>query len=339
MNPDSSAQTVPLVLPANQPPDRFYRGGRQIAEFRGVPWNGGRVPEDWVASTTTLAGQSELGLSRLPSGALLVDEIRTDPESWLGKSHLDRFGLDTMLLVKLLDAGERLPIHLHPDAAFAGRHLHRSHGKAEAWYILRPGEVYLGLKRDVTADELGELVHSQDTGAMLGLLHSRHVGRGQTVFVPPGVLHAIGPGTLVVEVQEPEDLSILLEWKGFELDGETEGHLGLGFPTALGAAELHAWPDDVLSTVVRRPGPDDDLLPPAAAPFFRLDKVAVPGSTRLPRGFAVLVVIDGHVVLHGGHANLELPKGSTVVVPFAAGELGLAGEGEILLCRPPEAGR
>lgn len=335
MNQESSAR-VPLVLSANQPPDRFYRGGRQIAEFRGIPWNGGRVPEDWVASTTTLAGETQLGLSRLPSGRLLIDEIRSDPEAWLGKSHLDRFGADTMLLVKLLDAGQRLPVHLHPDAAFADQHLHHSHGKAEAWYILRPGEVYLGLKRDVSPEELRELVRRQDTGAMLELLHSRPVERGDTVFVPPGTLHSIGDGTLVVEVQEPEDLSILLEWKGFELDGEAEGHLGLGFERALGAADLHGWSDERLSTVILRPGPDDGLLPPEAAQFFRLDKVAARDSVRLPRGFAVLVVTDGDVVLRGDD-DLELPTGSTVVVPFAAGEIELAGKGEVLVCRPPEA--
>ncbi|WP_231560250.1 hypothetical protein [Microbacterium hominis] len=39
-------------------------------------------------------------------------------------------------LVKLLDAGQRLPVHAHPDDAFAAAHLGRAHGKAEAWYIL-----------------------------------------------------------------------------------------------------------------------------------------------------------------------------------------------------------
>lgn len=338
MSQENATRAVPVVLPANQPPDRFYRGGQQIAEFRGVPWNGGRVPEDWIASTTTLAGHSQLGLSRLPNGALLVDAITADPQAWLGDRHLERFGVDTKLLVKLLDAGERLPIHLHPDAEFAGRHLHRRHGKAEAWYILRPGEVHLGLKRDVPMDELQDLVRSQDTQAMLDLLHARQVEPGDTVFVPPGVLHAIGAGTLLAEVQEPEDLSILLEWKGFELDGEADGHLGLGFPTALGAAELHAWPDEVVSTVVQRPGPDGDLLPSAAARFFHLDKAVVAGTERLAPGFAVLVVTDGDLVLRSDDGELVLPTGSTAVVPFAAGELVVTGVGEILVFRPPAVG-
>ena len=57
--------TEPILLPANQPADRFYRGGAKIAALRQVPYLGGNVPEDWVGSTTTLFGESDLGLTRL----------------------------------------------------------------------------------------------------------------------------------------------------------------------------------------------------------------------------------------------------------------------------------
>ena len=57
------------------------------------------------------------------------------------------------------------------------------------------------------------------------------------VLVPAGRLHAIGEGVLLLELQEPEDLSILLEWGGFALDGERDGHLGLGFDLALSAVD------------------------------------------------------------------------------------------------------
>jgi mannose-6-phosphate isomerase len=196
--------------------------------------------------------------------------------------------------------------------------------------------VHLGLKRDVAQDDLLELVRSQDIESMLDLLHTREVGPGDTVFVPPGTLHAIGAGTLLAEVQEPEDLSILLDWRDFELDGEADGHLGLGFPTAIGAARLEAWSDEVVSTMIKSAGSDTRLLPDAAAQFFRLDKVVVTDTERMPAGFAVLIVIAGNVLVHSDGADLELPSGSTVVVPFAAGELTVTGSGEILLFRPPE---
>ena len=104
-----------IELPANQLP-RFYRGGARIAAFRGLESVDDQAPEDWVASTTVVHGDSQFGLSRLPDGGRLRDAIEADPEAFLGHAHVERFGADPALLVKLLDAGERLPLHLHPDA-------------------------------------------------------------------------------------------------------------------------------------------------------------------------------------------------------------------------------
>ena len=141
-----------VELSSNRPPERFYRGGARIAAFRGEPGPAPeREPEDWVASTTTLFGEQALGLSALPDGRLLAEAVVKNPVAWLGQAHVDAFGADTRLLVKLLDAGQRLPVHAHPHVSFASEHLGRAHGKAEAWYILSRGFVYLGLREDERA--------------------------------------------------------------------------------------------------------------------------------------------------------------------------------------------
>ena len=131
----------PVLLPPNGVP-RFYRGGPAITALRGVRFEGDRVPEEWIGSTASVFGEGELGLSRLPDGTLLRDAIRAAPEDYLGPAHVARFGPDPALLVKLLDAGERLPVHVHPDGAFAGEHLGTRFGKTEAWIVVgadRPG--------------------------------------------------------------------------------------------------------------------------------------------------------------------------------------------------------
>jgi mannose-6-phosphate isomerase len=173
-----------ILLPSNRPPDRFYRGGRKITEFRREPLAGDREPEDWIASTTTLAGEESLGLSTLADGRSLKGAIEAEPEAWLGAAHVKLFGADSRLLVKLLDAGQRLPVHAHPHGSFAAVHLRRAHGKAEAWYIVDGGEVYAGLKQDVTVDELKSLVMRQDVDTLLGLLHRIEVIPGDVVYVP-----------------------------------------------------------------------------------------------------------------------------------------------------------
>ena len=322
-----------IVLPSNRPPNRFYQGGRKITDFRGEPPEGDHEPEDWVASTTTLAGEESLGLSALPDGQSVKAAIEEDSDAWLGASHVERFGADARLLVKLLDAGQRLPVHAHPDGAFAAEHLSRAHGKAEAWFMIDGGEIYLGLKHDVIEDELKSLVMSQDTENMLGLLHRVEVHPGDIVYVPPGVLHAPGAGVFLVELQEPEDLSILLEWQGFELDGERDGHLGLGFDLALQAVECRGRSAEEIRQLVRPAAFGSSVLPEAADKYFRLERVAFDGQATLEPGFAVLVVLSGEADLLGTTSHLR--AGNTAVAPNSFGPLGLRGRAEMLACRPP----
>jgi len=329
---------APVYLGSNQPPDRFYRGGAKIRALRGTAAPGDRVPEDWVASTTTLFGEAETGLSRLPDGRRFLDAVHADPQAWLGPDHVEAWGSDTKLLVKLLDAGQRLPVHLHPAQPFARAHLGRSHGKAEAWYILDGGPVHLGFTRDVDRAELDAWVAGQDTEAMLAAMHTVDVAPGDSVYVPPGLPHAIGAGVFLVEVQEPEDLSILLEWQGFAIDGGAEGHLGLGFGTALDAADLRGWPADGIRQLVIRQGRGAGTLASLSTRYFRAERLDIAGSAELPdAGFGVLVVLDGTGTLKPANAAASpLAKGDTVAVPFAAGELEVSGRLSLLRCRPPQ---
>ena len=322
-----------IPLGANQPPDRFYLGGELIARFRGTAARSDHVPEDWVASTTTLAGHESLGLTTLPDGRTLKAAVEADAEAWLGPRHVAAFGSDTMLLVKLLHAGQRLPVHAHPDRAFARTRLGHAHGKVEAWHILVGGDVYLGLREDANPAALVALVDAQAVDELLGLLHRRRVAPGDTVYVPAGMLHAIGPGILLAELQEPEDLSILLEWEGFELDGRTHGHLGLGFDTALTAVDHRALAPGDLDALVS--GGGEQALPPAADDYFRLERVQ--GAATLDPGFAVLIVTHGVVEIAAGGSALRLAAGGTAVVPWSAGPLTVTGDGELLVARPPSA--
>lgn len=327
---------VPIHLPSNQPADRFYRGGAKIRQFRSMADAGDRVPEDWVGSTTTLFGDPEIGLTRLPEGQLLKDEIAADPVGWLGAEHTDRFGSDTKLLVKLLDAGERLPVHLHPDVAFAHEHLGASHGKAEAWFMIEGGTVHLGFTRDISAEEVARWVERQDVDAMLAAMHRIEVGAATSVYVPPGLPHSIGAGVFLVEVQEPEDMSILLEWRDFEIDGTSEGHLGIGFEKALRAVDRRGWADAEIHALVVRAARSGRTLAPGSEQYFRVERHEVTGTTVLDAGFSVIVVLEGagsFTAADGLESSLQ--RGDTVLVPHASGKLTVIGDVTLLRCRPP----
>jgi mannose-6-phosphate isomerase len=330
----------PIALAPHQL-TRFYAGGAGLAALRGRS-GGSSVrddgPEDWVGSTTTAFGKKRQGLTVLPGGRVLRHALAEDPQAWLGPVHAARWGSDPGLLVKLLDAGERLPVHVHPDRAFARRHLDCPWGKTEAWVILAtgggPGTVHLGFRRDVGADELAELVQAQDTATLLGLLHTLTVEPGDAVLVPAGMPHAIGQGVTLLELQEPTDFSVLLEWDGFAIDGARDGHLGLGFDVALDCVRRAAVTADAVPQLRRAPAAEGSLLPPAADPFFRADRL--PPGAHLTQGFAILLVERGSGALRTSAGATPMQQGETWLLPYAAGPAILEGEATLLRCRPAD---
>jgi mannose-6-phosphate isomerase len=319
----------PVALPPNVL-RHFYAGGERIAAHRGIP-PAPHSPEEWIGAVNTTFDGSR-GLSWLPDGTLVRDAISAAPEAWLGAAHVARFGADPALLVKLLDAGQRLPVHFHPDGDFAARELGRPHGKTEAWLIVEasPGAaVWVGFSREVSLDEVRGWMAAQDARAMLDAMQRLPVAAGDAVFVPAGVPHAIGAGILMVEVQEPADLSVLLEWDGFELT-EDEGHLSLGWDVALGALDRSAW-DPARVDALRGPGPGASLLPVAADAWFRAERVR--GGDVLDAGFSVLVGLAGS----GSVGDEPFGRGVALLVPHGAGPLPVTGAVEAIRCRPPAA--
>jgi mannose-6-phosphate isomerase len=343
-------------LPANQP-ETFYRGAGRIAEFRRGSALPDR-PEDWVGSVTSRFGLAPSGLSTLSDGRLLAEAIAADPEWWFGPVRggggavgrgLGPERADTGVLVKLLDAGQRLPLHAHPDRRFANAHLASPYGKTEAWVIVsaRPGAyVHLGFARDVEAGELARWVTAQQIEQMLEATNKIPVAAGDAILCPAGLPHAIGDGILLVEVQEPTDFSVLLEYEDF---GLPDGHLGLGYDLALQCVDRGAWTPDRLD---RLRGPDlhlpqaaapdrllpataasGRLLPAAADEFFAAARVR--GGDRLEQGFSILVVVTGEGTLTGEKDDRPLRRGDTLLIPYAAGPLDLNGELDAIRLAPP----
>ena len=111
----------------------------------------------------------------MPDGALVRDALAADPEGWLGAEHAARFGASPALLVKLLDAGERLPVHHHPDRAFAREQLGSAtsarprRGSSSRRAPARRWRV--GWREDVEPDDAARVGRrDQDHDAMLGAL-------------------------------------------------------------------------------------------------------------------------------------------------------------------------
>lgn len=300
---------------------RFYRGGALIGRLRGEHEKDDVFPEDWIGSVTPASNPGrddpDEGLSRLADGRLLRDAIAADPIAWLGEDHVARFGTSTGLLVKLLDAAERLPVHAHPDRAFAREVFDSPFGKTEAWIVLdtRSGEadVWVGLHEAVETELYLKWIDEQDTDRLLSSLNRISVGPGDVVYVPAGVPHALGAGLLIAELQEPTDYSILCEWRGFPIRPE-DSHLGLGWVASMAALDLSAH-EPVLG------------LPPEARSFFWADwQVEANGR------FAILLVVEGEGRIDGAPAG----PGSAFAVPAAAERIRVEGDVRVLRCVGPD---
>ena len=298
---------------------RFYRGGALLGRLHGETEGDSFAPEEWIGSTTRARnpdGAEEEGLARLADGRLLRDAVEADPLAWLGEPHVHRFGSSTGLLLKLLDAAERLPVHAHPDRRFAQEHLDSQFGKTEAWIVLatreESAEVWVGLREEVEPRRYLEWIRDQDVERLLSSLNALSVRAGDVVFVPAGVPHAIGPGILLAELQEPTDFSLLCEWRGFPIEPE-DSHLGLGWELAVGALDL-------------RPHQPVRELPPEATAFFWADR-----EFDAPGRFAVLLVLAGEGVVDGIPAG----PGDAFAVPASADRVEVEGELDLLRCLGP----
>ncbi len=300
-------------------------------------------PEEWIGSTTTRFGESVNGLSKLADGQLLRDVISEDPINWLGQKHIDKFGISIEILVKLLDPDQRLPVHYHPDQKFAKEKLHLNHGKTEAWIILDApvgAKVGIGFKEQMKKADVARLVANHDSAGLLDSLVFKEVRAGDAVFVPAGVVHAIESGIFVLELQEPTDLSILLEWDGFAVDGDKDGHLNLGFDTALEALRFSPLSQDEEKEIITKfdigGQKNGAIFNSIADSFFRADYLT-DSDSKINAGFGIFLSLAGEgKMIFDNEQSLDIKQGDAVVIPYSAGGFTLS-DCSGILSRPPAA--
>jgi mannose-6-phosphate isomerase len=171
----------------------------------------------------------------------------------------------------------------------------------------------------------------------LASLRRSEVAVGDAILVPAGVAHAIDSGIFVLELQEPTDLSALLEWEGFAVDGTKDGHLGLGFETVTDALMLDPLSDVEFDSLVMRNifsgGALRSVLPIKSDGYFRAH--LAPQSGEFDAGFAIALVLNGSGAITFANAEaMEITQGDAIVIPHAAGKYSMSGA-NVIVCRPP----
>ncbi|TGL38965.1 type I phosphomannose isomerase catalytic subunit [Leptospira perdikensis] len=175
-------------------------GGRKFETTLGRKIPEGAIGESWEVSVygTDISPIQNPEFQNL----LLTELIRKAPKEVLGEPFLES-GLP--LLVKVIDAKEKLSVQVHPDDEYALKYDPKSNGKKECWYVLyaEPGaELVVGFETDTTREEYSALV-KQNLGETV--LKKWKVKAGDVFLLNPGTIHAIGGGVLLLEVQQSSD--------------------------------------------------------------------------------------------------------------------------------------
>ena len=335
---------------------RVYDGGLLFSDFFGDEKKDGKRPEEWVASTVKALNRdsgpdSTEGLSIVKDTDISLKELVSRmPEEVAGEAG------ELGILVKILDSGIRLPFQVHPDPAFSRKYFHSDYGKTEMWLILAVREgasIGFGFREPMTKERLGELVTraERDRDVFEHCLNQIPVKPGDVFLIPANVVHAIGYGCLLLEVQEPTDFTIQPErWCGDYRLSDKEMYLGLKKEEALDCFDYSICGADAVALarkeprVIRRESGllSEELIGPKDTPCFSVLRHRISdGKLALPKGPAVYIVTEGEGVLEGENYSRPLKKGDYYLLPAGAGEgfFVTSGPGmELAECVPPGRG-
>lgn len=369
-----------IRLPANRV-WRTYPGGRTLESLAGVPHPAdSHFAEDWIASTTRAVnppgkdrvsaemspppppGVSVVTVGSDPTPRDFAQLLATDPEYFLGASHVRKYGAQPQVLVKFLDSGTRLHFQVHPTREFARRVLGAPSGKTEAYYVLdvrpppsspgaeRTGYIYVGFQRPPTPAQLRQAILTQDVAAIEACFDPIPVRPGDTFIIPGGTPHALGAGIFMVEIQEPSDLVVRFEFEraGYVLP-ESSRFMNRDVDFALTVFNFSPLTSADLDARVRcqprrrrefGPGSyQEELIGAGETDCFRVrrSRIAAP-VTRTEDAAVIAIVTGGAITVEAGGESHRFDIYEKFFLPAGLGSFTLipvGGGAELLECLPP----
>ena len=322
--------TVPVKLTAARA-WRTYTGGSQIDKIHGIENSQDtQFPEEWIMSTVQARNPGrediEEGICYLDGQNMSLKEyIETWPEEALGKAHLEKVGKTTGVLVKIIDAAERLTVQCHPN---------KEHGEKPS--------LYFGFKEGIDRSRWEDAFYRQDIPAMLGMMHHFEVHPGETFLIRGGVPHAIGAGCLLVEIQEPTDYTIRLERvtpKGLRIS-DLQCHQGLGFERMFECFDFTGYSQDDTFRNWKIPprilektdnAVREELVGYQDTPCFCMERCVITGTYafRASGRFFGIYVLSGKGVLTGEEGSMDFCAGDQFFVPAACHDFSMTADSRL----------
>jgi mannose-6-phosphate isomerase len=301
--------------------DRVW-GGREFESRLGKTLPAGvPIGELWEvvdrddAQSVTLSGEFQ-GLS-------LNDLWTHNRGEVFGKDYVSSPSKRFPLLVKLLDAREKLSVQVHPPAHMAAGL--KGEPKTEVWYFLESdpqANIYAGLKQGVTRADFEQRLQQ---GGVEETLHEIPVKSGESIFIPSGRVHAIGGGNVIIEIQQNSDTTYrVFDWNRTGLDGKPRA---LHIAESMASIDFNDFEPSVKSA-------QDPLV--ADCEYFRVEKVQLHEARdiRPAERFALAVSIDEPVTCGGR----QFGRGEFFIVPAQGSGLDVAparNQASLLVCTLP----
>jgi mannose-6-phosphate isomerase len=292
-------------------------GGRAIGTRLGRAIPPGPVAESWEISAhpggpTTVSNGVYAGRGL----GWLQHELG---EALVGRRNRNALEQGTFpLLVKLLDAREWLSVQVHPEDDFA-RSREGDLGKTEMWVVLdaEPGAaILLGFRAGVDVAALRQAITD---GSVVDYLHRTPARAGDVFFVPPGTVHAIGPGVLLAEIQQSSNVT----YRVFDWNRTPERTLHV--ERALEVLNFEAEELEAVKPVFLE-SDCAELL--AECPYFRTERLALKADDEMTGdlqgdSFEIWGALEGSVTVEGGAEQVELSSVSWTLLPAALGAFRL----------------
>ncbi|NLN93435.1 MAG: class I mannose-6-phosphate isomerase [Candidatus Hydrogenedens sp.] len=309
-------------------------GGSRLGALSGTPVTEEPIGEAWLISDHP---QCESVVSHGPrqgtSLRMLMDELGSTLLGSQAKAALNgRFPL----LLKLIDAQEVLSVQVHPDDDAARALGEKDGGKTEMWHILEAASgsrITAGLQPGLSKEGLHQALQ---TGRCAELLRSFAVSPGDSVFVPAGMVHAIGAGILLAEIQQNSDITYRLhDWNRVDPDGKPR--------------ELHV---DQALEVTRFNGSGCGRIAPlrctedsyerdylCACRFFATERIRFHGDTVFAMSgssFRIVLALDGPLHLADPFGSSVLQPGEGALIPPWLPHWEAQGKGSFLCFYVPQ---
>jgi mannose-6-phosphate isomerase len=277
-----------------------------------------KIGESWELSAV------QQSLSVVTNGFLKGNTVEELIEIYLGElvgdKVYERYGVEFPVLVKLIDASETLSVQVHPNDATALER-HNAYGKTEMWYVLQADEgagLYVGFNCTMTAAEFYARVQNNTLPEMLNFVP---VAPGDTFFIAPGTIHAIGKGIVLAEIQQTSDITYRVYDWGREHNPSTARAMHVEQAIDIINYEKTSHP----KTVYRETPNAPTLL--VESPYFTTH--LLPLNRPLTRNllnndsFVIYMCIDGSATLQCLNGSATLTKGETLLVPAAIADVTL----------------